>query len=421
MSSKFLEINSFIDELYIKNCELRTIARGAFQTYSLEGLKILKLSGNDIQDLNTKFVGLGSLEDLTLANMPLKEFRTQLFASFSNLRSLTFKSITNNDFIIRGSSYQPLAIYELYFNENHMIDSIQENSFDGCTNVQIIDLSRNSIKFIEKNAFNEAKFPNLLCLDLLHNKLTILDPTFFSGLPEKTKVILNFNPWRCDCNLKNVIQYLALQKSKGIVSLASCEYPNEYKGMKLMDLDWEDLCGGYHRLQCNVGSKPPETVHVREQRLGIVNADNFETMKELKLWSKGNQQNTKFMLIAHMNALDVNQCYTFSENTIHETYLKFDQTYRICRLENDVKTISILDCVIFYRGPNTTPNISTVWIYMSERSNIMIYSFICNCVAFLFGIPVAYLMAILFPVVTRNRNDNLYVENERIQEVKDRL
>lgn len=426
MPAKFLEINTFIDELLIKNCELKAIAKNAFNTDSLEGLKRLALIGNDIRKFNAKsVVGLGSLEDLILADMPLDEFRALQFASISHLRSLTIQSITNKDFFIRGALHRQLAINELYFNEN-LIESISEDYFEGFNNVQIMDLSRNRIEFIEENAFNKAKFPDLLSIDLSHNKLTKLDSNFFNGLPEKTQIILGVNPWQCDCDLKNQLQYFAWQKSKGIISSASCESPNKYKGIKLMNLDWEDLCGGYYRLQCNVASKPPVAVHMKEQRLRIVNADDFERMEELILWSEGSQENTTFVLMENKNNLDNKQCQHFSGNTINGKYLKFDQTYRICRFENNVKIISILDCVTFHRGPNLliSPDSkeSTVWIYRAERDNIIMYSLICNCVAFLFGIPLAYCIAKLFPVLTRNRNENLYAENsQRIQEVKDRL
>lgn len=424
--SNFLEIDAVVDELLIINCELKAISKNAFNTLSLERLKKLVLSGNDIRKFNTKsVVGLESLEELILANMPLEEFIARFFTTFSQLHSLTFHSINIANFHILAALNMPLAVHELYFNGNHLIESITENYFQCFANVQIMDLSGNSIKFIEKNAFNEAKFPNLLSIDLSYNKLTKLDSNFFNGLPEKTQIILGYNPWRCDCNLKNQLQFFALQKSKGIISTASCESPNEYNGIKLMDLDWEDLCGGYHRLQCNAGSKPPVTVHVREQRLRIVNAGDFERMEELILWSEEeNQEHTKFLLMETTNNLDIKQCHQFSGNTINGKYLKFDQTYRICRYENNTKTMSILDCAIFHRGPNfsTDSKESTVWIYKTERDNILLYSLICNCFAFLFGIPLAYCMAKLFPVLTRNRNENLYAENsQKIQEVKDRL
>lgn len=418
MPSRFLEINTFIDELYIKNCELKAITRYAFNTQCLRYLKKFGLIGNGIRKLNGKSViGLESVHEMLLVNMPLAEFNAQKFVSFKECRALTIRSITNKDFMIRGPPYQQLAVQELYINRNDLIDSIHEKDFEGFQRVKIVDLSRNSIESIEANAFNGTNLPDLLKLDLSHNKLTKLDLNFFNGLPEKAQIIFTFNPWHCDCDLKHQLQYMASQK--GIISIASCDHPNEYKGMKLMDLDWEDLCGGYRNLQCSGRSKPSERVHVRQQRLRIVNANS--AMEELKLLWHGDQGNATFVLMENTNELDQKQCHTFTGNAINGTYLKFDQTYRICRFKNGMKTISILDCISFHRE-SWKEKESTDWIYMPERNVIMIYSLICNVGAFLIGIILAYLLAILFPVVTRNRNEHLYAENsQRIQEIKDRL
>lgn len=471
-----------IHKLRIENCSIKEITAYAFDTESLEKLETLEIIGNDLETISDQyqFSGLPYLRVLKLVSVPLKSFSTECLALCGKLKYIEIESNPNKDFIFQGRNWSPyedgsissmrsdtsnpnateqaanrketiterdslaettpisfaeeirarataqqLSVTKLVMHGNNIKDSIDENTFFGYGNAVTIELARNNIEFIAKDTFTFEKFPILANLDLTGNKLTRLDSNIFVQLPN-TIIYLGFNPWTCDLSLEQQIHYIRAHPERG--TNAICEYPDHLKGKLLKELPLNELCWLEYYAQCNAELYSAESsiiITIQKSRIEIVRHDNDI---EVLLHGSRHHNTTVILYNGYNDILGPKQCHIISGNVIDGKDLISNQTYRLCRFSNGEKTVSMMDCVSFHTEPNITlversmPFDPNMWIPKNDARQVILYSLICNVGAFLMGIFLAYFVAILFPVVTRNPNENLYTEHsQRIQEVKDRL
>ena len=74
-------------------------------------------------------------------------------------------------------------------------------------------------------------------IDLSHNKLESVEPGSLDNLPPTLSLLLHSNPWKCDCYLLYLQQWL-LSNEKSIVT---CQSPGYFRDDVLSDVPQTSL------------------------------------------------------------------------------------------------------------------------------------------------------------------------------------
>lgn len=231
------------------------IAPGSFD--SLRKLQVLKLSKNQLQSLPWGLLlHLPNLTMLTLYENPLKElpevlfgemdmfkklwlYKTQLYTVpdyvFSNLTNLELLVLTINPRL----SYLPTnafsglrSLLELSLHTNNLT-TLEEDLFQGLQNLRIISLYRNNLKSLPGKLLHSVV--NLEKIYLNDTKLETLPGHFFCMLPKLQEVHLYDNPWRCNCDIHNLLGWVKIQLDivRNPRSLI-CDQPLQLKNVPLL-------------------------------------------------------------------------------------------------------------------------------------------------------------------------------------------
>ena len=243
--------------LYLISCEIGNIEPGAFN--GLNHLKILHLRYNQILRLSADvgadgaesvFTGLDELRELDLRNNDLISLEVTDFQPLANLEMLY---LDDNDIIdlpvtlfLNNRNLLRLALKSMRLSEipsaafaftgqlEHLelstnnIKTIPSESFANLPNLKQLILTDMSIESIHDDAF--SGLTSLEVLDLLSNSLTTLNKEVLQNLPSLTTLILSANPWTCDCQMYDLVDYI---KGTSIVYYTSpwlCVLPNRLNG-----------------------------------------------------------------------------------------------------------------------------------------------------------------------------------------------
>ncbi|EHB05960.1 Nyctalopin [Heterocephalus glaber] len=135
--------------------------------------------------------------------------------------------------------------------------------------LELLYLDRNSIAFVEEGAFQNLS--GLLALHLNGNGLTVLSwaafqPSFFLG-----RLFLFRNPWRCDCHLEWLRDWIEVS---GLVAEVPCASPGSVAGLDLSQVVFvrssDGLCVDPVELNLSASSPGPslEPVATTVSRFG---------------------------------------------------------------------------------------------------------------------------------------------------------
>ncbi|XP_066298931.1 toll-like receptor Tollo [Branchiostoma lanceolatum] len=184
-----------LETLLLSNNAIRIITPEVFR--NLTNLMFLDLSQNALKDLpENLFVDNTNLEVLGLDGNNISTVRRDTFAGLSSLKQLFLN--TSGLSSIHSSSFAPLLdLEELYLQENDVTfrsprglsRAITEDIFRSLQNLRVLDLSKNSIRFLPDNMFVE-----LIELEVLHldgNDFRTVRENSFTGLRSLQKLFLN--------------------------------------------------------------------------------------------------------------------------------------------------------------------------------------------------------------------------------------
>ncbi|XP_043924723.1 platelet glycoprotein Ib beta chain [Protopterus annectens] len=87
---------------------------------------------------------------------------------------------------------------------------------------------------------------------LNNNQLTTLPNGFFDKLPMLQKVVLNGNPWKCDCDLLYFRSWLQKQQNRAFYKDVVCTYPQGLKGRLVMYLTEDELLSSCEHGYCSL-------------------------------------------------------------------------------------------------------------------------------------------------------------------------
>ncbi|XP_004461087.1 nyctalopin [Dasypus novemcinctus] len=189
----------------------------AVASSSLQGLRRLRslsLQANRVRAVHGgAFRDCGALEHLLLNDNALRALPADAFRGLRRLRTLNLGG--------------------------NVLGRVARAWFADLEELELLYLDRNRIVFVEEGAFQNLS--GLLALHLNGNHLAVLagaafQPGFFLG-----RLFLFRNPWRCDCRLEWLRDWM---ESSGLVADVRCASPGSVVGLDLSQVDFGRSPGG---------------------------------------------------------------------------------------------------------------------------------------------------------------------------------
>ncbi|EEB18545.1 leucine-rich transmembrane protein, putative [Pediculus humanus corporis] len=170
-----------------------------------KNLKIVDLSSNKINGLLFTY----HLKQTINLNLSKNQITTLNGLVLKNCILLNLsKNKINDDIDMNLNERAPkLKIINLSFNNIQTVRRMESKSID------YIDLSYNHIEFVHFESFDNCY--NLREINLIENKLKILDYRTFNDLISLKNLWLMRNPWSCDCftrEFKDLYEFLIVEK-----------------------------------------------------------------------------------------------------------------------------------------------------------------------------------------------------------------
>lgn len=247
---------SALEKLDLSNTSLVEIGPSSFNKSS--NLKNLKLDRNpDLFLSPSTFINLTQLQHLNLSQVPLtNQLGDRLFIKNQNLEVLdlsecsllevpvalrtlsSLKSLTLNRNLmtsLRESDFvNTTSLIQLEIRECPKLKSIDESAFIMLVSLETLIIADNPrLQYISNHAFGpERKHKHLVSIDLSGNNLTTLHDDLQDikgmGTTDVKSLILNNNPWNCNCDLE-WIQTIPTS----IRSPVHCKTPEQYKDIEI--------------------------------------------------------------------------------------------------------------------------------------------------------------------------------------------
>jgi hypothetical protein len=184
--SKLKNLKSF----KLNNSSLRVIRENSFS--NLKKLEEIDVSGNKIRMIESRsFSTLTSLTSLNLAKNKIEvdELNEEDYEGLTNLKMLNLAS--NLIKSLNKSVFTHLVNLRTLSLESNQINSIERDAFKGLENLEDLNLGENKVNYIEDLSFSELQ--KLKKLILSGNKLAELSENIFSGLVSLNELDLSKN------------------------------------------------------------------------------------------------------------------------------------------------------------------------------------------------------------------------------------
>ncbi|KAK9960435.1 hypothetical protein ABG768_008290 [Culter alburnus] len=211
---------------------------------TLEHLTHLYVSGSQVERLDSMvFKNLPNLRLLDFSNNRISEFNVEALPQDSKIEVLNLsKSLFNHSYIgvfadLFRRSLPKVSHLDL---SNNDLMFLPEGIFTDLSNLAVLDMRNNTlVSFSNETFWNRA----LKELDLRDNALKVLPNMTLAGLSliPDLRVSLAGNPWRCNCDVEDMLIWL--EKHDFVVDRLNltCSDPTELKNVPLLHLEQSQL------------------------------------------------------------------------------------------------------------------------------------------------------------------------------------
>ena len=217
--------------LNLRSNRLRLLSRTVFR--DLVKLRSLNIGFNRLSMLpGCLFDRLHNLQELYLNNNALKSIPEELFQNLPSLKQLYLQFNRLKEF--PGSTFRGTYSLQGLSLANNALTSIHVETFLNVSSLHRLNLAGNRITSLSANLFRGLSL--LATLELQNNFISTIHEGAFIGLKTGIFVLLNGNPFYCDCQLRWLKAWIT-RKTKYIHSSrlrTTCSQPYHLKNRPLI-------------------------------------------------------------------------------------------------------------------------------------------------------------------------------------------
>ncbi|XP_038131680.1 carboxypeptidase N subunit 2-like [Cyprinodon tularosa] len=194
---------------------------------AMTNLSVLNLRGNLLNSFSDAAFGseLTNLRELNLKGNRLTEL-----SSLSHLSSLTDLMLSANRLSsLKENSFRNLTALETLDLSDNQLASLPEGIFNALWSISVINLHNNHLEKVDAKLIEDQIMIERLYLS--DNRLETLPPGLLDNSFLQLTVRLHGNPWRCDCQLRYLYDWLLTNSSdREILDRLSCQSPGFLRG-----------------------------------------------------------------------------------------------------------------------------------------------------------------------------------------------
>ncbi|XP_053470238.1 leucine-rich repeat and transmembrane domain-containing protein 2 [Ictalurus furcatus] len=124
--------------------------------------------------------------------------------------------------------------------DNNLLSTLRSSMLEGLSNLQELYVRKNRINSLPADVFRHT--PKLTQVALSGNQLHTIDGNMLASIHGLQRVYLHDNPWKCDCNINSLVQYIdQTRANRGSLEKLWCVSPEEHQGKPMHKLKSEGL------------------------------------------------------------------------------------------------------------------------------------------------------------------------------------
>lgn len=432
-------------------------AEGAFNSTNFINLEVLHIENTHIRHLyQNSFIGLTNLNELVLSHVNLFTVHEYVLTSTPNLEKFTLDHCGHK--MLSLMFFQSVKMFHLKVVDIRFCqlnDTITKTTFHGLCNITQLLLVSNQITNIGPDSF-DIVLESVVLIDLRLNNLKSLSANIFeNSRNEQITVYLDQNPWHCDCKMESLRQLVKFSKDKVKLGLIKCYSPSKNADHFLNELNPlcdDDYFGDFsfnflshlqsqslpgsqtlptspsnlpasqtfkEQFSVKCGFQPSSEKLQRQSEVLLtksngsefwsVRIENGQLIVDTKLKSNdfnfvgfemNGLKNKFFSTIKKPSAFIVKyieQGDLPDNKTRFGRKLKPNQIYRFCWIQRSFIFILPTNCMTYHMKEENNEYSDDTWILLEEKMGIIIFSVLIAIFAWIAGILIAFILALIFP------------------------